>query len=57
VHILIEIDTFFYDVSQPKIMSSEKKQEKRNSEDDEQKELLDGKALHDLYRHTTKLIK
>jgi hypothetical protein len=38
-------------------MSSEKKQEKKNSEGDDDKDLLDGKTLHDLYRHTTKLIK
>ncbi len=38
-------------------MSFEKKQEKKNSKDNDDKELLDGKTLYDLYRHTTKLIK
>jgi hypothetical protein len=43
-------------------MDSEKKQEKKKTEDkvfsdSEDKTELDGKSLHDLYRHTTKLIK
>ncbi|MGI0007343.1 MAG: hypothetical protein ACREAR_05035 [Nitrosotalea sp.] len=44
-------------------MDSDKKLEKNNLEnkvnDDKQDDavLLDGKTLHDLYRHTTKLIK
>jgi len=44
-------------------MYSEKKQEKKNLTEDqvfsdsEDKTELDGKSLHDLYRHTTKLIK
>ncbi len=44
-------------------MDSDKKLEKNNLEnkvsDDKEDDtvLLDGKTLHDLYRHTTKLIK
>jgi hypothetical protein len=41
-------------------MRSDKNQEKKNLEDnisDQQDDLLDGKTLHDLYRHTAKLIK
>jgi hypothetical protein len=43
-------------------MNSDKKSEKNleNKVSDDQREdtvLLDGKALHDLYRHTAKLIK
>lgn len=44
-------------------MDSDKKLEKNNPEnkvtDDKQNDtvLLDGKTLHDLYRHTAKLIK
>ncbi|MGI0066612.1 MAG: hypothetical protein ACREAT_07650 [Nitrosotalea sp.] len=42
-------------------MDSDKKLEKNNPEkvnDDKQDDvLLDGKTLHDLYRHTAKLIK
>ena len=44
-------------------MNSEKKQEKKNFREDKvfddstDKTELDGKKLHDLYRHTTKLIK
>ena len=37
---------------------SEKKREDKVFDDNEDKtDLLDGKSLHDLYRHTTKLIK
>jgi hypothetical protein len=45
-------------------MDSEKKQEKKNLTEDkvfDEKEdkidILEGKTLHDLYRHTAKLIK
>ncbi len=43
-------------------MDSDKKLEKNNQDkvnDDKQEDavLLDGKTLHDLYRHTAKLIK
>ena len=55
----IKIDTFF--ILKPYIFSMdkpEKKSEDKIFDDKEDKtELLDGKSLHDLYRHTTKLIK
>ena len=45
-------------------MEYDKNQEKKNlavdkisNESEDDTELLDGKALHDLYRHTAKLIK
>ena len=60
---MIEIDTFFYTCEQIKSMCPDVKPEKKNLENkdsDDQKDdatLLDGKTLHDLYRHTAKLIK
>ena len=45
-------------------MDSKKNQEKKNltedkvfNESEDKTELLEGKTLHDLYRHTAKLIK
>jgi hypothetical protein len=45
-------------------MDSEKNQEKKNlakdkvfNESEDKTDLLEGKTLHDLYRHTAKLIK
>jgi hypothetical protein len=60
----IEIDTFFILVAKLIFMDSKKNQEKKNltedkvfNESEDKTELLEGKTLHDLYRHTAKLIK
>ena len=62
--IRIEIDTFFILVSKLISVDSEKNQEKRNLTEDkvfdgkeDKIDMLEGKTLHDLYRHTAKLIK
>lgn len=58
------IDTFFYPHGQTNSVNSEKNQEKKNLAEDkvfndseDKTDLLEGKTLHDLYRHTTKMIK
>jgi len=55
----MKIDTFF--ILKPQVDSvdrPEKRKEDKVFDDKEDKtDLLDGKSLHDLYRHATKLIK
>jgi hypothetical protein len=59
-----EIDTFFILVGKLIFMDSEKNQEKNNlvenkvfEKKEDKTDILEGKTLHDLYRHTAKLIK
>lgn len=54
----------FYTRSQSNSMDSDKNQEKKNLSEDkvsnqseDTPDLLEGKTLHDLYRHTAKMIK
>lgn len=52
-------DTFFYTTKYTDFMASDKKQKdspEKEADEEQKADLLDGKTLHDLYRHVSKLI-